>query len=210
MSTILQQSDLGIPFVAADGGNVVTERWQHIAGVADGENLVSYLNGVEVARTPYDGTINRDSGEALGLGDSATALSGIRYNGLVDELAIWNIPLTSEEIRSHFLAGPAGYGLDGLGGGDADFLRGDADDSGSFNVTDGVVLLNFLFGGAAPPTCLDAADANDSGQLSVTTGVYIFNWLFLGGPAPLPPGTETCGPDPTDDTLDCMTYTSCL
>ncbi len=95
----------------ANGGTVVTDRWQHIAGVADGEMLRVYLDGEEVAATPYDGTITQGHGEPLGLADSGTAFSGIQYNGRIDELAIWNVALTPEEIASHFSAGPGGYGL---------------------------------------------------------------------------------------------------
>ncbi len=94
------------------------------------------------------------------------------------------------------------------------FVRGDADSSGTINLTDGVVPLNYLFLGAAAPKCLDAADADDSGDLQLTDAIYIFNWLFLGGTAPPPPSGPTgyaasdCGVDPTEDKqgkpLDCQ------
>jgi len=97
-------------FIAADGGNVELRRWQHIAGVADGRDLITYLDGEEVARTPYDGTITQGSGVGLGIGDMDVG-NGLRFNGYLDELAIWNVPLTAGHIRSHYRAGPEGYGL---------------------------------------------------------------------------------------------------
>jgi len=91
------------------------------------------------------------------------------------------------------------------------FHRGDPNNSGSIDLTDGVIVLNFLFLGGAPPVCFDAADFNDSGTLDLTDGVGVFNFLFLGGAVPADPGplTEPCGPDPTDDPFDCETYTNC-
>ncbi len=94
----------------ANGGNVVLNEWQHIAGVADGSFLIVYLNGEEVNRVPYDGTIANIT-EGLGLGDSFSSLSGIKFNGLIDDLAFWGVPLTPEQIRYHYQQGGQGLGL---------------------------------------------------------------------------------------------------
>ncbi|MCZ6793020.1 MAG: hypothetical protein O7J95_05330 [Planctomycetota bacterium] len=92
------------------------------------------------------------------------------------------------------------------------FVRGDVDSNGRIELTDGIVVLNFLFVGGVPPACMDAADANDDGgeRPDLTDAVVIFNWLFLGGPPPAPPtplltqyDRSDCGPDPTDDLMDC-------
>ena len=66
------------------------------------------------------------------------------------------------------------------------FVRGDANSDGSINLTDGIVILNYLYLGAAPPACLDAADVDDDGGNlpTITDAIYIFNWLFLGGVEP--------------------------
>jgi hypothetical protein len=89
-------------------------------------------------------------------------------------------------------------------------VRSDADSSGSIDLSDGIVVLLYLFSGGGVPECLDAADSNDTGVVDVSSAVRIFNWLFLGGMAPLPPSPSTpeypasdCGLDPTDDGLDC-------
>ncbi|RIK78383.1 MAG: hypothetical protein DCC68_15310 [Planctomycetota bacterium] len=100
----------------ANGGTVVANQWQHIAGVADGSFLRVYLNGMEVAATPYDGTIKAQASEGLGVGDSNTALSTIKFNGLLDELAMWSVPLTPSQVMSHYQAGALGYGLTPVGG----------------------------------------------------------------------------------------------
>ncbi|MEX2188922.1 MAG: LamG-like jellyroll fold domain-containing protein [Pirellulales bacterium] len=94
----------------ANGGTVVVNEWQHIAGVADGSFLRVYLNGEEVAAAAYDGTINTTPTEGLGIGDSNTALSTIKYNGLLDDVAIWSVPLTPEQIRYQYQHGLNGFG----------------------------------------------------------------------------------------------------
>jgi len=72
--------------------------------------------------------------------------------------------------------------------------RGDANLSGSINLTDIVFLNNFLFSGGPPPLCLDAADADSSGSLNISDPIFLANYLFNGGPQPSPflvncPGT---------------------
>ncbi|MBN1443168.1 MAG: hypothetical protein JXA90_10685 [Planctomycetes bacterium] len=89
------------------------------------------------------------------------------------------------------------------------FRRGDADDSGSVNLTDAIRILQALFQGGQQPACPDSADADDSGQVNLTDAVNILQHLFQGGGAPAPPGPTDCGEDPTDDTLGDCEYTSC-
>ncbi|MEM7232133.1 MAG: hypothetical protein AAF517_08170, partial [Planctomycetota bacterium] len=82
------------------------------------------------------------------------------------------------------------------------FVRGDADRNGRVDITDGIATLAFLFLGAGPPICLDAADSDDDGVLLLTDSIYLLSHLFLGGPAPPAPFPEAGG-DATDDALDC-------
>jgi hypothetical protein len=95
------------------------------------------------------------------------------------------------------------YELTVEAGNGAAFRRGDSDSNGVVNVTDPVAALNFLFAGADPLPCLDAADANDDGGLNVTDAVFTLLWLFQGGTIPPAPGPADCGADPTEDELDC-------
>ncbi len=88
------------------------------------------------------------------------------------------------------------------------FRRGEANDDVSFDVADAINILGFLFMGGQT-ICLDALDSNDDGVVNVSDSNYILNFLFVGGPETQDPGYESCGPDPTDDALDCEDYTSC-
>jgi hypothetical protein len=96
------------------------------------------------------------------------------------------------------------------GGGGGGFRRGDADDSGAVNLTDAIRVLNVLFLGIGTIVCSDAADADDSGQVNLTDAIRILNVLFLGIGTIEPPGPDSCGPDPTEDTLaDCQYGAAC-
>ena len=89
------------------------------------------------------------------------------------------------------------------------FVRGDTDADGSRNITDGLFVLNFLFGGDAEPPCREAADTNDDNALNIADGVFILNFLFGGGPPPPPPFPD-CGEDPTPAEIDCaQTHAAC-
>jgi hypothetical protein len=83
------------------------------------------------------------------------------------------------------------------------FLRGDADHGGGVDLTDAILVIDYLFLAAPPPVCADAADADNNDALDLSDPIAILNMLFLGtGPLP-PPGPQSCGPDPTPDGLGC-------
>jgi hypothetical protein len=69
----------------------------------------------------------------------------------------------------------------------SEYIRGDANGSGSVDLADAVFIVNWLFIGGPPPDPMEAGDANCSGGVDLADAVYIVNWLFIGGP---PPGCE--------------------
>ena len=88
------------------------------------------------------------------------------------------------------------------------FVRGDANDSGGFELSDAITILNWLFFGFAEPPCLDAADANDDSSVDLADAVFDLTFLFLGGVSP-PAPWPLCAADPTPDAFDCASYTHC-
>ena len=82
------------------------------------------------------------------------------------------------------------------------FLRGDVEPDGTTNLSDAVRILETLFLGGAPVSCLDAADVDDNGRLNINDAIRLLNFLFLGGP---PPGAPFpgAGRDWTIDALPC-------
>jgi hypothetical protein len=83
-----------------------------------------------------------------------------------------------------------------------EFRRGDPDGSGDADITDAILVLQYLFGGRGDSLeCADAADANDDGALDISDPVALLSYLFLGNAAPPAPGPFVCGADPTSDEL---------
>lgn len=85
------------------------------------------------------------------------------------------------------------------------FLRGDANSSGDFDISDAIFMLSALFTPeASAPSCRDAADANDDGSFDISDAIFTLGSLFDPGASPPPaPGSAACGEDPTGDDLDC-------
>jgi DNA-binding beta-propeller fold protein YncE len=83
------------------------------------------------------------------------------------------------------------------------FIRGDANGDGKVDLSDAVMIANYLFKAGGAPDCLDAADTNDDGEIDISDPVYPLFHLFMGGPEPPDPFPEP-GNDPTFlDNLEC-------
>ncbi|MFN0058726.1 MAG: proprotein convertase P-domain-containing protein [Planctomycetota bacterium] len=91
-------------------------------------------------------------------------------------------------------------------GGPQEYVRGDANADGAFNIADPVSTLNYLFASASVP-CLAAVDANADGSLNIADAVYSLSALFtMGAPPPAPhPG---CGPTGAGVTA-CASFSPC-
>ncbi|MEM7262994.1 MAG: hypothetical protein AAF488_13460, partial [Planctomycetota bacterium] len=86
------------------------------------------------------------------------------------------------------------------------FRRGDCSADNTFDVTDPVVLLAFLFTGGSASDCWDACDMNDDGVVDLSDAAFALASLFQSA-APLPPPGLECDVDPTDDSLSCAVGT---
>ena len=99
-------------YIFCEGGPVLKDRLQHVVGVAQrneaepaNSTLTVYLNGRPTATATFDGTIGQLAAEGLGIGDSAGIPSSqCQFVGYVDELTIWNQPLSADEIKARFHA----------------------------------------------------------------------------------------------------------
>jgi len=88
------------------------------------------------------------------------------------------------------------------------FRRGDASADERVDISDAVFSLNYLFLGADPPPCLQAADFDDNGRVEITDAIATLSFLFAGGAPPAAPADE-CGVDATDDPLGCESFPPC-
>ncbi len=172
-------------------------KWHHIAYAYDGEAWSGYVDGEQVFSIPLMFTLDNTFSSSWWIG-AANPL-GNNVNGAFDDVRIYNYGLTEEEIADVVSGGGSQEGW---------FLRGETNGDGQINIADGIFILGYLFAGGQAPACEDAADANDDGSLNIADVVVILGYLF-GGAEALPEPFETCGPDPTDDPLTCMSFPGC-
>ncbi|MEC9477359.1 MAG: endonuclease [Planctomycetota bacterium] len=82
------------------------------------------------------------------------------------------------------------------------FIRGDANQDSSIDISDPIMVLEYLFGAGTQLSCPDAADGNDDGELNIADAVGILQFLFNNA-GPLPAPYPDAGEDPTSDSLGC-------
>jgi hypothetical protein len=99
------------------GYKVKPGQWSFVVGTYDGNSLRLYINGREEVQVNYQGNITAMPSEgflSIGSEDGRTRTAcpdcpGTRYfNGLIDEVSIYDRALTSAEIQSIYAAGEAG------------------------------------------------------------------------------------------------------
>jgi hypothetical protein len=71
--------------------------WSHLAATYDGANIRLYLNGAQVAQVAQTGTIGTSTG-ALRIGGNS--IWGERFNGLIDEVRVYNRALSAGEVQA--------------------------------------------------------------------------------------------------------------
>jgi len=82
--------------------DLVIGQWYHIAGTYDGANVKLYVNGVFQNQTALTGNIAAyQSDYRFQIGRWAFSGNSYRYfNGLIDEVSVWNVALTQTQIQS--------------------------------------------------------------------------------------------------------------
>lgn len=72
--------------------------WYHLTVVKNGSNLTFYKNGMEVGTATTVSSFQTNT-ELLGLGNRVFDLAG-DYGGILDDVRIYNIPLTAVQVRT--------------------------------------------------------------------------------------------------------------
>jgi len=89
------------------------------------------------------------------------------------------------------------------------FVRGDVNADGKVDISDPQALLEFLFRGAAVPTCRSAADTNNSGVIDISDALFVLIHLFSESAFDPQPPYPACGIEAVTDTLDCKSFPPC-
>ncbi len=84
-------------------GPMASGQWNHVVGTFDGANWVNYVNGVKTVTSTWTYTPN--TSYALYIGN----LFGAYYwPGYITEIAVYNTPLTADQVLSHYTLATAG------------------------------------------------------------------------------------------------------
>ena len=73
-------------------------KWHHVAGVYDGSKAIIYINGDFDSEKKFEGDI-KHNGENFWMG--ARKSDGLPFNGLLDELRLYNRGLSEDEINNN-------------------------------------------------------------------------------------------------------------
>ena len=76
-------------------------KWHHVAGVYDGSEAIIYINGEVDSKKAFEGVLKHNE-ENFWMG--ARKVDGLAFNGLLDELRIYNRGLSQAEIEKNLNA----------------------------------------------------------------------------------------------------------
>ena len=77
-----------------------TGRWYHLAGTYDGRVIVAYVNGERIDSQPASGPMYiSDADLFIGKGDPEFS-EGEFFHGALDEIRLWNVARSPEQIRA--------------------------------------------------------------------------------------------------------------
>lgn len=99
----ISHDDGTISYANGQEFSIVLNQWQHVAVTFNGNDTVGmYINGAEETvtyTTPPSGLIQDNSDEDLFIGNDASA--GNTFEGIIDEVRIWNTVRSDQEIADY-------------------------------------------------------------------------------------------------------------
>ena len=106
LDLFLTRGEIGIPIIdSRSPEGVITAGWHHVAAVGNGSQVTFYVDGVAYPGSGTMGTLSSgNSVRAMNIGWDAP----FAFDGMIDELAIYNRALSASEIQAIYNTGTAG------------------------------------------------------------------------------------------------------
>ena len=208
----VQMSLIGIGIVGAQHEFTVG-KWYHLAGTYDGSTMTVFINGQSIESEITSGSLTIDESELfIGKGDPEFR-SGEYFHGALDEIRVWNVARSQEEIRAamnasltgeedglvvylNFDDGTAkdlsGHGNDGILNGEARIVESPRPASVAVQKEQPNMLLAWLR--------LDEADSNDVADSSGNA----YGGKLIGNPQWRPADGKVGGALEFDGEGDCV------
>jgi hypothetical protein len=152
-----------------DGGQAIPlNAWTHVALTFDGTSAVAYINGtVTRSLSGLAGTIGSSASPLMLGARSPGELANKpqdRFNGLIDEVEIYDRALTAEEVAGRFKAGSMGL-----------CFPCDADANGLIDSADALAVLRFLKSREPLP---GNGDCDTNGRVDLRDAIAVFKTIL--------------------------------
>jgi len=89
--------------------SLTVSEWMHLTMTFNGNDITMYQDGILSKVYNFPGDIRSNSGTPITIGGYWR--SNEWFNGIIDEVRIYNNALTAEEIKAHYIQGPSALSL---------------------------------------------------------------------------------------------------
>ena len=85
--------------LTASSGDLMPAAWIHVAATWDGSTMRLYKDGVPVGSKAKNGILDTNGDVEVAIGNQPTGAGNKPFDGLIDDLRIYNVALSQSEIQ---------------------------------------------------------------------------------------------------------------
>lgn len=189
---------------ASPAASLTLNTWTHVAGTFDGATLKVFINGVQSGSFAFAGVIDKNAQYITRIGRLADNQGASQYryfNGLIDEVRIWERALTGAELLANMnnQISPTGQSRlkgywrmnDGSGNTAVDLVNGANNGAITGGVWDNSVPFNAAVSASAISGASSVAPGTSSSYAVSTHVGSTYNWSVTNGTVTAGQGTSS-------------------